>query len=144
MCKTIRRAERSTHTASLSNRSRSVVTCASAQAVPAARRRSSWNSTYAASVSRTRNWLAKNFSQLVRSISSPLMQFLEPVLDVPPPAVRTGKTVSGSSARFRHHKRGLFFGSRPGCRTTSALMITRRLRCQLRAAYRVSPYRCAV
>jgi len=35
MCKTIRRTEHSTHTASLSNRSRSVVTCASAQAVPA-------------------------------------------------------------------------------------------------------------
>jgi hypothetical protein len=48
-CKTIRRAERSTHTASLSSRSRSVVTCASAQTVPAARRRSSWNSRYAGS-----------------------------------------------------------------------------------------------
>ena len=37
-CNTIRRTERSTHTASLINRSRSVVTCASAQTVRCARR----------------------------------------------------------------------------------------------------------
>ena len=41
MWSTIRRAERSTQTASLSSRSRSVVTWASAQLVPAARRRNS-------------------------------------------------------------------------------------------------------
>jgi hypothetical protein len=35
-------------------------------------------------------------------------------------------------------------GSRPGCRTTSALMITRRWRFHLRAAYRVSPKTWAV
>jgi hypothetical protein len=40
--------------------------------------------------------------------------------------------------------RGLFLGSRPGCRTTSALMITRRWRFHLRAAYRVSPKTWAV
>src|SRR5439155_22835348 len=70
-CSTIRRTERSTHTASLSKRSRSVVTWASAQAVPTARRRSSWNRMYAASVSRTRSWLARNRQQLVRSSSKP-------------------------------------------------------------------------
>src|SRR5712691_6869600 len=42
-----------------------------AQAVPAARRWSSWNRMYAARLSRTRNWLARNREQLVRSISSP-------------------------------------------------------------------------
>src|SRR5438445_9387579 len=41
MCSTMRRTERSTQTASLSSRSRSVVTWASAQFVPAARRRNS-------------------------------------------------------------------------------------------------------
>jgi hypothetical protein len=35
-CRTMRRTDRSTHTATLSSRSRSVVTCAVAQAVPAA------------------------------------------------------------------------------------------------------------
>src|SRR6266704_2522512 len=40
--------------------------------------------------------------------------------------------------------RGLFLGARPGCRTTSALMMTRRLRVHFLAAYRVSPYRWAV
>ena len=40
-CSTMRRADRSTQTASLINRSRRVVTCAAAQPVPAARRRSS-------------------------------------------------------------------------------------------------------
>src|SRR5712691_9858164 len=44
---------------------------ASAPAVPRARRWSSWNRMYAASVSRTRNWLPRNREQLVRSISSP-------------------------------------------------------------------------
>jgi hypothetical protein len=64
-----------------------------------ARRRSSWNRMYVASVSRTRNCLARNLEQLVRFISSqPLMQFLEPVLHVTPRGSRN-RTRPGDGRR---------------------------------------------
>ena len=58
-CRTRRRAERTTCTPSLSSRSRSQLTWVRAQAVRAARSRSSCMSTYAAAVSKTRNWFAE-------------------------------------------------------------------------------------
>ena len=70
-CRTRRRAERTTCTPSLSSRSRSQLTRVRAQAVRAARSRSSCMSTYAAAVSRTRNWFAEKREQLVRSICRP-------------------------------------------------------------------------
>jgi len=54
-CNTMRRTERSTHTATLSSRSRSVATCARAQSVPWACCRKACSRTYAAAVSNTRN-----------------------------------------------------------------------------------------
>ena len=71
-----RRTETKTRAPSFSNRSRSVPTWARAQAVPAARKRNSCISTYAAAVSRTRNWLAQKLLQLVRSMSSSCNSFM--------------------------------------------------------------------
>jgi hypothetical protein len=48
-----------------------VETWAAAHVVPAARHRRSCNRMYAAKVSSTRIWLAKNREQLVRSSSNP-------------------------------------------------------------------------
>ena len=63
----------------------------------------------------------------------------------PPARSRTGRPPSGASGRLVTTKRGLFFGSRPGCRTHLGLDDHPPLALpQLRAAYRVSPYRCAV
>jgi hypothetical protein len=51
----MRRTDRSTHAASLISRSRNVLTCAPAQAVPGAWACRVWNRMYAARVRRTRN-----------------------------------------------------------------------------------------
>ena len=67
----MRRTERWTQVASLKSRSRSVLTWASAQAVPWAWACSVWKRMYAVAVRSTRNWLAVNRWQLVRSIASP-------------------------------------------------------------------------
>jgi hypothetical protein len=80
-CRAMRRDERSTHTASLTSRSRSVATWLWAQTVVAARRRNSWKSRYAARVSRTRNWLAWSFGQRPVHLQ-PVMLFREPILHV--------------------------------------------------------------
>ena len=53
------------------------------------------------------------------------MQLFHPVLDVGPRAVDLVHLPRGAF-RFVTTKRGLFFGSRSGCRTTSAFRITRR------------------
>src|SRR6516164_6073904 len=87
----MRRTETNTRAPSLSSRSRSMPTWARAHAVPAARRRNSCIRTYAAAVSRTRNWYAQKLLQLVRSISrscsSPSSQ--APLLG--PGPLRTGR-----------------------------------------------------
>jgi len=66
---TARLTETITRTPSFRKRSRRVLTCARAQLVPPAARRCSFDSTQAATLSGTRNWLAKNRLPLARTIS---------------------------------------------------------------------------
>src|SRR5579885_150271 len=68
---TTRRAVRATHAPTFRSRSRMVPTSARASSVPAKpTRRMCDTSTYAAAANRTRNWLATNAWQLVRSANN--------------------------------------------------------------------------
>ena len=112
-CSTMRRTERSTHTASLSSRSRSVLTWASAQAVPGARRRRSWNRMYAASGQQHAELVGEEARATGPVHRQPVMQFLEPVLHVAPPAVELVDRLRGVG-QIRDHEARIVLGVAPG------------------------------
>src|SRR5438034_348481 len=64
----------------------------------------------------------------------PMMQLLEPVLHVAPLAVDLLVDRPGRVRQVGHDEPGIVLGIPPGSRTTSALMITRRLRFHVLAA----------